>query len=120
MEELEIDYFSEDYEDMRKILSNLLFTPNQLKQKIYTLSGGEKAKLNFAKIMLSNYNVMILDEPTNHLDINTKELLSQALLNYNGTVLFVSHDRDFVKEIADKVLLLKNGKLWPIDKNKLN
>lgn len=119
MEELNVNYYSNEYEDMRKVLSKLLFNEQQLKQRVSTLSGGEKAKLNFAEIMLANYNFMILDEPTNHLDINTKEILADALINYNGSVLFVSHDREFVSKVADKVYALKNGKLWPMNKNKL-
>lgn len=118
MDEMNIDYFDENYQDMRKILSELLFSPAQLKQKVSTLSGGEKAKLNFAKIMLSNYNFMLLDEPTNHLDITTKQILADALRNYDGTILFVSHDREFVEKVASTMYQLKNGKLWPISKLK--
>ena len=103
---------------LKQLLTKLKITDTS--GRISEMSGGQIKRLSLALTLLDNPDVLLLDEPTNHLDINTKELLSQALLNYNGTVLFVSHDRDFVKEIADKVLLLKNGKLWPIDKNKLN
>ena len=75
---------------------------------ISTLSGGEKGRVSLAKLMLSEANFLILDEPTNHLDIASKEILEEALNNYSGTVLYVSHDRYFINQTATRILELVN------------
>ena len=75
------------------------------------ISGGERAKLCFAILMMEHGNVLLLDEPTNHLDLATKEILEQALSDFDGTILFVSHDRYLLERIADQLLVLENGKL---------
>src|SRR5699024_1809672 len=90
--------------DVRTILGSFLFTANDVTKSVATLSGGEKARLEFAKLALEHDNFLILDEPTNHLDIDSKEVLENALIEYDGTLLFVSHDRYFINRIATSVL----------------
>ncbi len=91
---------------VRTALGNVLFTGEDVQKTIGQLSGGEKAKVKLAKLFLQGPNVLIMDEPTNHLDLESKAMLETALKNYNGTVIFVSHDRYFMNELATKVLAL--------------
>ncbi|MGE6517570.1 ABC-F family ATP-binding cassette domain-containing protein [Lysinibacillus sphaericus] len=91
---------------IRTVLGNFLFTSEDVFKKIASLSGGEKARVALAKLMLLKANVLIMDEPTNHLDVFSKEVLEQALLNYEGTLFFISHDRYFLNKLADKLLEL--------------
>ncbi|MGN4128128.1 ABC-F family ATP-binding cassette domain-containing protein [Lysinibacillus sphaericus] len=91
---------------IRTVLGNFLFTSEDVFKKIASLSGGEKARVALAKLMLQKANVLIMDEPTNHLDVFSKEVLEQALLNYEGTLFFISHDRYFLNKLADKMLEL--------------
>ena len=95
-----------DESEVRTMLGSLLFTNEDVFKKIDSLSGGEKAKLEFLTISVKKPNTMILDEPTNHLDLPSKEALDVALKEYNGTVFFVSHDRYFLNKIADKIIEL--------------
>ena len=81
-----------------------LFTGDRVFQKIGTLSGGEKGRVSLAKLMLSNANFLILDEPTNHLDIQSREILEDAINDYEGTVFYVSHDRYFINQTATRIL----------------
>lgn len=90
--------------DIRNRLGAFLFSGDDVKKSVGMLSGGERARLLLAKLSMENKNVMLLDEPTNHLDIDSKEVLENALLDYDGTLLFVSHDRYFINRIATKVL----------------
>ena len=90
--------------EIRNVLASFLFTGEDVFKPISTLSGGEKGRVALAKIMLSNANFLILDEPTNHLDILSKEILESAIINYEGTVLYVSHDRYFINQTATKVV----------------
>ncbi|EHY92948.1 ABC transporter ATPase [Staphylococcus saprophyticus subsp. saprophyticus KACC 16562] len=103
-----LDYLWDQYptmneKDIRAVLGRFLFVQEDVKKIINDLSGGEKARLQLALLMLERNNVLILDEPTNHLDIDSKEMLEQALDNFKGTILFVSHDRYFINQLANKV-----------------
>ncbi|MVP01439.1 ABC-F family ATP-binding cassette domain-containing protein [Paenibacillus lutrae] len=94
---------------IRSVLGNFLFTGEDVFKKISSLSGGEKARVALAKLMLLNANMLILDEPTNHLDLYSKEVLESALLDYEGTLLFISHDRYFLNKMAESMLELEPG-----------
>ncbi|MFT4607332.1 MAG: ATPase subunit of ABC transporter with duplicated ATPase domains [Chitinophagales bacterium] len=96
---------------VRGMLGRLLFTSDDSKKKAKVCSGGEKNRLLFGKLMMSDANVLILDEPTNHLDMESIESLNQALSKYNGTVIFVSHDREFVSSLATRIVEVKDQKL---------
>ena len=93
---------------IRSQLAKFLFYSDDLEKSVQSLSGGEKAKLSFAKLLVKNYDILVLDEPTNHLDLATKRVLEEALSSYNGTIIFVSHDRFFVDEIANHVFIFNN------------
>lgn len=107
---------SDSYPDLnntkiRNTLAAFLFTGEDVFKKVGDLSGGERGRISLAKLMLSNANFLILDEPTNHLDITSKEILEDALNNYEGTVLFVSHDRYFVNRTCTRIIDLNEKKL---------
>lgn len=97
---------------IRNVLAAFLFTGEDVFKKIGDLSGGERGRVSLAKLMLSPANFLILDEPTNHLDIQSKEILEEAIRNYTGTVLVVSHDRYFINRISTRIIELKNQKLY--------
>ncbi|MED4942785.1 ABC-F family ATP-binding cassette domain-containing protein [Heyndrickxia coagulans] len=92
--------------EIRTALGNFLFSGDDVLKTVSSLSGGEKARLALAKLMLEKANFLILDEPTNHLDLDSKEVLENALIDYPGTILFISHDRYFINRIATKVVEL--------------
>lgn len=98
-----------DHTQIRNALGSFLFSGEEVFKEVSVLSGGEKVRLTLAKLMLEHGNFLILDEPTNHLDILGKEALEAALKEYDGTILFVSHDRYFISQIATSVLVLENG-----------
>ncbi|MCR5822811.1 MAG: ABC-F family ATP-binding cassette domain-containing protein [Lachnospiraceae bacterium] len=102
-----------DNTDIRNILAAFLFTGDEVFTPIKLLSGGEHGRVSLAKLMLSKANLLILDEPTNHLDITSKEILENALNSYDGTVLYVSHDRYFINKTATRILDLTDRKLVP-------
>jgi ATP-binding cassette subfamily F protein 3 len=89
----------------------LLFRGDHVKKRIAVLSGGERARLCLAGLLLSQYNVLVLDEPGNHLDVDTVEALAEALLEYQGTVIFTSHDRHFMKRVASCVIEVRDGRV---------
>ncbi|WP_062051009.1 ABC-F family ATP-binding cassette domain-containing protein [Bacillus sp. JCM 19034] len=95
--------------EIRTVLGNFLFSGDDVLKPVSTLSGGEKARLALAKLMMEKANFLILDEPTNHLDLDAKEVLENALIDYPGTLLFVSHDRYFLNRIATRMAELENG-----------
>ena len=94
---------------LRDILGAFLFRGEDVDKKVAVLSGGERARLAMAKLMLKPHNLLALDEPTNHMDLISKDILKQALINYDGTLVIVSHDRDFLDGLVDKVYEFKDG-----------
>ena len=107
-EEISDDYPMLNNTQIRNTLAAFQFTGDEVFKEIHSLSGGEKGRVSLAKLMLSEANFLILDEPTNHLDIASKEILEEALNNYSGTVLYVSHDRYFINSTASRILELVN------------
>ncbi len=96
---------------LRDILGAFLFKGNDIDKKVSVLSGGERSRLAMAKLILHPYNLLALDEPTNHMDIRSKDILKQALSKYDGTLIIVSHDRDFLDGLVDKVYEFRDGRI---------
>ncbi|HSI66786.1 MAG TPA: ABC-F type ribosomal protection protein [Planococcus sp. (in: firmicutes)] len=110
LNELWDDYPQINEKDIRGILGRFLFSGDDVLKPVSALSGGEKARVALAKLMMQQANVLLLDEPTNHLDLDSKEVLENALIDYPGTILFVSHDRYFMNRLSTKVIeLTQNG-----------
>jgi ATPase subunit of ABC transporter with duplicated ATPase domains len=99
------------YEELRALLGKFMFNGEKVEDKLSTLSGGEKARVALCRMLLEPCNLLLLDEPTNHLDIAAKEVLEEALQNFEGTVVMVSHDRFFLSQTANTILALENGEL---------
>jgi ATP-binding cassette subfamily F protein 3 len=96
---------------VRTLLGSFLFGGNDIDKKVRVLSGGERGRLALCKLLLQPYNLLILDEPTNHLDIRSKDVLKKAVMAYEGTVIIVSHDRDFLTDLTQKMFEFKNGQV---------
>ena len=96
---------------LRDILAAFLFRGEDIDKRVSVLSGGERARLGMAKLMLQSYNLLALDEPTNHMDIKSKDVLKQALKSYDGSLLIVSHDRDFLDGLVDKIYEFRDGRV---------
>lgn len=96
---------------LRDLLAQFLFRGDDIDKRVSVLSGGERARLGMARLMLQSRNVLALDEPTNHMDIASKDILKQALLSFDGTVIIVSHDRDFLDGLVDKVYEFRGGRV---------
>ena len=110
-EEISDTYPNMSNTDIRNVLAAFLFTNDDVFKRIEDLSGGERGRVSLAKLMLSESNFLVLDEPTNHLDIESKEILEQAINQYEGTVLYVSHDRYFINKTAERILDLVGNTL---------
>ena len=103
--------FGKKDQEILEVAGALLFRKSHVKKPISVLSGGERARLCLAGLLLSNHNVLILDEPANHLDVDTVDALAEALLEYEGTVIFTSHDRHFTKRVATCILEVRDGRV---------
>ncbi len=116
------DYFHDDYPmlsnfEVRSKLGAFLFSGEDVFKRVDDLSGGEKVRVSFAKLMMKRYDILFLDEPTNHLDMETRKVLESALLEYPGTIIFVSHDRYFIDELAKHLIVINNNELSLFDGN---
>ena len=111
-EQTVLEYFSRlhnlTYGEARSQLAKVLFFNEDVNKSIKFLSGGEKSRLKLCSLTFEGVNLLVLDEPTNHLDIESREVLEETLLNFGGTLLFVSHDRYFIDKIADKIILIED------------
>ena len=96
---------------VRGLLGSFLFRGEDIDKKVQVLSGGERGRLALCKLLLEPYNLLLMDEPTNHLDIRSKDILKRALIDYEGTVIMVSHDRDFMKGICDRLFEFRDGQV---------
>ena len=101
----------DDDQAVRSILGRLLFSGDEVKKSVKVLSGGEKGRMMYGKLMLGRHNVLLLDEPTNHMDMESIESLNIALEKYAGTLIFVSHDREFVSSLATRILEIKPNEI---------
>jgi len=102
---------NDDEQAVRSVLGRLLFSQDDIRKKVKVLSGGEKGRMLFGKLMMEKPNILVMDEPTNHLDMESIESLNMALELYQGTLLFVSHDREFVSSLANRIVEITPGKV---------
>mgnify|MGYP002958723356 CR=1 FL=1 len=110
-----LEYFGKstglNEQKIRQILANFQFYQDDIKKRVGKLSGGEKMKIKLAELLQEKINTLVLDEPTNHIDIDTKEVFENALEDFDGTIIFVSHDRFFINAIANRVLNIEDYKI---------
>ena len=111
LEEAEYASTEETRKQVRDVLGAFLFSGEAVEKKVSVLSGGERNRLALAKLLLKPFNVLVMDEPTNHLDIQSKEILKRALQNFDGTLILVSHDREFLDGLANKVFEFRDGRV---------
>ncbi len=109
--------FSGSESELRSKLNRFYFGEEAISKKLKTISGGEKVRIKLLELILKKANFLILDEPTNHIDIDTREILENAILDFDGTILFISHDRYFINKIATKIVRFENNKLVTYDGN---
>jgi len=110
-------FFVGSESELRSKLHQFYFSSESIYKKLKNISGGEKVRIKLLELILKKANFLILDEPTNHIDIDTKEILEESLLDYDGTILFISHDRYFINKIATKIVRIENKKLVSYDGN---
>ncbi len=110
-----IEYSGKDILTVRNILGGLLFTEDEVYKKIGVLSGGEKSRVAIAKLMIGKCNLLLLDEPTNHLDIASNEVFEEAMRNFEGTILVISHDRYLLKNLANRMIFIDKGQAYMYD-----
>lgn len=101
----------DDDQTVRSVLGRLLFSGDDVRKPVSVLSGGEKGRMMYGKLILGRHNVILMDEPTNHMDMESIEALNIALEKYTGTLLFVSHDREFVSSLATRILEVRDGQI---------
>lgn len=101
----------DDDQTVRSVLGRLLFSGDDVRKPVRVLSGGEKGRMMYGKLILGRHNVILMDEPTNHMDMESIEALNIALEKYAGTLLFVSHDREFVSSLATRILEVSDGQI---------
>ena len=109
-ETIDLTKESDDEQIIRGTLGRLLFSSSEINKTVNVISGGEQGRMLFGKIMLQRPNIIVMDEPTNHMDMETIESLNMALELFEGTLIFVSHDREFVSSLATRVIELKGAR----------